>query len=146
MYDQAQTGNPRHVTERLAAGGKIIEFRLHVETNAGAIGIGSAVLSELWRLFRCCDAADSARGCSQTLGGNSEPDERITEEAVQFSNRLRRVKRLEPIDKHPPDGDLLLKDQVLVMRADQLIGAQSRVGSSSMEMVSSTCSAAPKTN
>ena len=39
-HDQAQTGNPRHVNERLATGGEIIEFRLHVQTHEGTIGIG----------------------------------------------------------------------------------------------------------
>jgi hypothetical protein len=51
LHDQAETGNPRNVSEFIATGDEAVEFRLHVETDAGAIGIGGEVLSEFWRLF-----------------------------------------------------------------------------------------------
>ena len=77
--------NPAEVRERLTAGVEVIKLGLYVEADACAIGIGGAVLSELRRLFRFFEAADGARGCSQTLGGGGEPHKRITEEPVHIS-------------------------------------------------------------
>ena len=99
LHDQAETGNPRHVGERPATVDEIIEFCLHVEADAGTIGVGGEVLSELWRLFSFFDAVDSAYRGSQTLGGNSESDKRITEEPVHLSNQLRRIERPESIEQ-----------------------------------------------
>ena len=77
LHDESETGNPRHISEFIATGDEVIEFRLHVETDAGTIVVGGDVLRELWRLFRFFEAADSASRCSQALGGNSEPDKCI---------------------------------------------------------------------
>jgi hypothetical protein len=47
LHDQAETGNPRNVSEFIVTGDEVIEFRLHGETHAGAIGVGGEVFNKL---------------------------------------------------------------------------------------------------